>query len=182
MARWGVVTGVVVGLLLVVTGCSGDLGGDPAEPSQLADPCALVTDDLLAKLSAGSPRAPSEILGEVSGSKSCEVNLEDGTSGMRGDLVVSVAVDGTDTYDDGWRNNRCGRIQADPSEDGPGDVSCLMVQAWDGGQSRVDGYAWMGDDFEARVAYQLVEPQELPAGTEDDMRALLAAAVESLPV
>jgi len=182
MARWGVVSGFVVGVLLVVTGCSGDLGGAPAKPLQLADPCALVTDELLAKLSTGSPRSSSEVLGEVSGSKSCEVNLEDGTSGMRGDLVVSVAVDGTDTYDDGWRNNRCGRIQADPSEDGPGDVSCLNTRPWDGGQSRVDGYAWIGDDFEARVAYQLVEPQELPAGTEDDMRALLAAAVESLPV
>jgi hypothetical protein len=81
---------------------------------------------------------------------------------MRGDLAVSVAVDGTDIYDDGWRNNRCGRIQVDPSEDGPGDVSCL--------------------NFEARVAYQLAEPQELPAGAEDEMRALLAAAVESLPM
>jgi hypothetical protein len=182
MVGRGVATTFVVVVLLVVTGCSGDLSGPPAKPSQLADPCALVTDELLAKLAAGSPRVPSETLGRISGSKSCEVNLEDGTSGRRGDLAVSVSVDGTDTYDDGWRNNRCGRIQSDPSEDGPGDVSCLKVQPWDGGQSRIDGWAWIGDDFQAHVAYQLVEPKELPAGADDDMRTLLAAAVESLPV
>lgn len=181
MAARGVVTGFVVGLMLVA-GCSGHSGGDPAKPTRLADPCALLTDELLAKLSPGSSRVPSETLGEISGTKRCEVNLEEGSSGMRGDLAVSVAVDGTDSYDDGWRNNRCGRIQADPSDAGPGDVSCLKVKPWDGVESRIDGWAWIGDDYEAYVAYQLVAPRELPVGAETDMRALLAAAVDSLPV
>jgi hypothetical protein len=51
----------------------------------------------------------------------------------------------------------------------------------DGAQARIDGWAWVGDDYEVNVVYQLVEPQIFPASAEQDLRALLAAAVDSLP-
>lgn len=166
--------------VMSLSGCAGAPGG-PAEPSELRDPCALITDELLARLAPGAPRVPTSNLGEISGSMMCEVDLESGTGPMRGDLAVAVAVDGVDMYDDTWRAGRCAEIGSGPSTDGPGDLSCVAVTPWTGTQTRIDGYAWIGDDFQARVAYQLAEPSALPAGAENDLRGLLAAAVDSLP-
>ncbi|MET9298538.1 hypothetical protein [Micromonospora aurantiaca (nom. illeg.)] len=130
--------------------------------------------------SPGAQPSASANLGDRSGSKECAVDLTSGTS-MRGDLVVTVAVDTDGRYDAKWRRDRCDRIAAEPSDAGPGDTSCTAVRPWDGGETRFDGWAWRGDHYEVRVAYQVVKPQTLPAGAEADLRGVLASAVDSLP-
>jgi hypothetical protein len=168
------VTGV---LLFASAGCA----GRPAKPTELTDPCLLITDDLLSRLAPGSVRETISNLDNDSGTLRCTVDLTSGPAAMRGDLEVSVAVDGHDGYNDGWRSQSCGRVGGKPTSDGPGDTSCLIVTPWDGGESRIDGWAWIGDDYEAYVVYQLVEPQTLPSTAEQDLKALLVAAVDALP-
>ena len=107
--------------------------------------------------SPGAQPSASANLGDRSGSKECAVDLTSGTS-MRGDLVVTVAVDTDGRYDAKWRRDRCDRIAAEPSDAGPGDTSCTAVRPWDGGETRFDGWAWRGDHYEVRVAYQVVKP------------------------
>jgi hypothetical protein len=155
--------------------------GDRPDPAALRDPCALITDDLLARLAPGSERTPNANIGDTSGSRACEVDLTSGTGGLRGDLLVEVTADGGDMYDEKWQSGRCADFGATASADGPGDISCFAVTPWDGGESRIDGWAWVSDDYSARVAYQLVQPQTLAATAEPDLRALLAAATDSLP-
>jgi hypothetical protein len=176
LVRTGAV--LVTGLLLFASaGCA----DGPAKPAALTDPCLLITDELLSRLAPGSVRETVSNLDNDSGSMRCTVDLTSGPASMRGDLEVSVAIDGNDGYDDRWRSDSCGRVGGKPTSDGPGDTSCLIVTPWDGGESRIDGWAWIGDDYEANVVYQLVEPQDLPSTAEQDLRALLAAAVDSLP-
>ena len=168
---------VALVLALAVAGCS-----NQDRPSTvLQDPCALVTDRVLQQLAPGTERVSTANSGDISASKECSVDLESDSSSMRGDLTVTVAVDGTSSYDESWRAERCGGIDAEPSSDGPGDSSCLQVSPWDGSQARVDGWAWVGDDYEAYVVYQLVEPTTLPASAADDLRRVLDEAVASLP-
>lgn len=162
-------------LMLVLAGCA----GGPAAPADLRDPCPLITDAMLDRLATGGTRVPAANTGGISGSKDCSVDLGDA---MRGDLLVAVSVDGVDLYDQRWRADRCARIEATPTTEGPGDHSCVSVLPWSGGQARIDALAWVGDDYEVRVGYQLVEPREFPDGAEKDLRDLLAAAVAALPV
>jgi len=167
--------------LLVIAVATGCLGGGPAKPRDLRDPCSLIADDVRQRLAPGAPRVPAEYLGDISGRKECQVDLESGSSSLRGDLLVSVAVDGVDMYDADWRSGQCAKLKAEPSAAGPGDQSCIVVKPWADGEARIDGLAWIGDDYEARVGYQLVEPHTFPAGAEQDLRNLLAAAVDTLP-
>lgn len=169
----------VSGILLLATlaGCA----TGPAAPAELHDPCPLITDDMLQRLAAGAPREPEELLGSISGRKECNVNLESGTSSLRGDLALVLSVDGVDIHDDKWQTSQCAKFNAKPTTDGPGDRSCLTVQAWADGEARIDGLAWIDDDYEVRVEYQVVEPHELPVGAEQDLRALLEAGVNALP-
>jgi hypothetical protein len=166
-----------VALLASVAACS----GDRPDPAALPDPCGLITDDVLARIAPGSERTPDANVGDQDGRRSCEVDLTSGTGSLRGDLAVEVEADGSDSYDEKWQSDRCAQFGATPSAEGPGDISCVTVSPWDGSQTRIDGWAWVGDDYAARVAYQMVQPQTLPAGTEQDLRALLAAAVDALP-
>ncbi|GHJ13190.1 MULTISPECIES: hypothetical protein [unclassified Micromonospora] len=168
---------VVAGALLAVAGCGTD---ETATPDELRDPCALLPADLLTRLAPGASPSASANLGDRSGSRECAVDLTSGTT-MRGDLVVTVAVDAEGMYDDRWRRDRCARIGSDLTGGGPGDNSCVAVRPWDGGETRFDGWAWRGDRYEVRVAYQVVEPKTLPAGAEADLRGVLAAAIDSLP-
>ncbi|WBB72151.1 hypothetical protein O7602_20830 [Micromonospora sp. WMMD1128] len=168
---------VVTGALLATAGCAAD---ETAQPDELRDPCALLPTDLLARLAPGAQPSAAANLGDRSGSRECAVDLTSGTS-MRGDLAVTVAVDAGGMYDDRWRRDRCARIATDLTDAGPGDASCVAVKAWDGGETRFDGWAWRGDHYEVRVAYQVVKPQTLPAGAEADLRGVLASAVDSLP-
>ncbi|MFI2713180.1 hypothetical protein ACH495_23955 [Micromonospora sp. NPDC018662] len=168
---------VVTGALLAAAGCATD---GTATPDELRDPCALLPADLLARLAPGASPSASANLGDRSGSRECAVDLTSGTA-MRGDLVVTVAVDAEGMYDDRWRRDRCARIAADPTGTGPGDISCVAVHPWDGGETRLDGWAWRGDHYQVHVAYQVVEPRTLPTGAEADLRGVLAAAVDSLP-
>jgi hypothetical protein len=165
-------------LLVVLAGCQ----DEPASPAALPEPCELITDDLLARLAPGSQREPYSNLAQASGTRECAVDLTSGTGGLRGDLAIRVEVTGSDAFDEVWRSRRCEQIGADPATGGPGDVSCLTVSPWDGAQTRIDGWAWVGDDYQVQVAYQLVEPQALPSTAERDLRDLLAAAVAALPV
>ncbi|WFE39067.1 hypothetical protein [Micromonospora sp. WMMD998] len=168
---------VVTGALLATAGCATD---ETAQPDELRDPCALLPTDLLARLAPGAQPTASSNLGDRSGSRECAVDLTSGTA-MRGDLAVTVAVDAGGMYDETWRRDRCARIGADQSGAGPGDNSCVAVKPWDGGETRFDGWAWRGDHYEVRVAYQVVKPETLPAGAEADLRGVLASAVDSLP-
>ncbi|MFG1676771.1 hypothetical protein [Micromonospora sp. NPDC049282] len=168
---------VVTGALLATVGCAAD---ETAPPDELRDPCALLPADLLTRLAPGAQPTASANLGDLSGARECAVDLTSGTS-MRGDLLVTVAVDADGMYDEKWRRDRCARIATDPSGDGPGDNSCVAVKPWDGGETRFDGWAWRGDHYEVRVAYQVVKPEKLPAGAEADLRGVLASAVDSLP-
>ncbi|SCG76693.1 hypothetical protein [Micromonospora humi] len=168
---------VVTGALLATAGCAAD---DTAPPDELRDPCALLPADLLTRLAPGARPSASANLGDRSGTRECAVDLTSGTS-MRGDLAVTVAVDADGMYDETWRRDRCSRIATDPTGEGPGDSSCVAVTPWDGGETRFDGYAWRGEHYEVRVAYQVVKPEKLPAGAEADLRGVLASAVDSLP-
>ncbi|MCO1616468.1 MULTISPECIES: hypothetical protein [Micromonospora] len=168
---------LVIGVLLASAGCTAD---ETASPGELRDPCALLPADLLARLAPGAQPTASANLGDRSGSKECAVDLTSGTA-MRGDLVVTVATDAEGRYDATWRRDRCDRIAAEPSDAGPGDTSCTAVRPWDGGETRFDGWAWRGDHYEVRVAYQVVKPETLPAGAEADLRGVLASAVDALP-
>lgn len=170
---------LAVGVLTVgVAGC----GSGPAAPAALPDPCELITGEVLDRLAPGSKREPREQLGDGSGSKSCDVDLTAGTGSLRGDLEVTVAVDGNESYDGGWQARQCAEIGAKPTSTGPGDASCLVISPWANGEARIDGRAWVDGDYEVRVTYQLVEPRNFPPGAEQDLRNLLAAAVDSLPV
>ncbi len=147
----------------------------------LDDPCPIVTDQILRRLAPGAARTPSDSMGAISGTKSCEVDLESGSSSMRGDLLVAVSVDGTNTFDARWRRNRCRDIRARGSSQGAGDWACMVVKPWAGSEARVEGWAWLGDDYEVHVAYQLVAPRRLPASAAEDLRQMLRTAVAGLP-
>jgi hypothetical protein len=164
-------------LLAALAACT----GERPDPAALRDPCDLITDDLLARLAPGSDRVPNANIGDTSGSRECSVDLTSGNRALRGDLAVEVSADGAGMYDEKWRSGRCGELGATPAADGPGDTSCFAVSPWDGGETRIDGWAWVGDDYAARVAYQVVQPKTLPAGAEQHLRGLLAAATDSLP-
>ncbi|WP_326564216.1 hypothetical protein [Micromonospora peucetia] len=169
---------VVCVLSVGATGC----GAGPAAPAALRDPCELINDEVLDRLAPGSARKPRAQLGDISGSRACDVDLTAGTASMRGDLEITVAVDGSEMYDDGWRAKQCAKIGAKLTSSGPGDASCLVTTPWTGGQARIDGRAWVGGDYEVSVTYQLVAPRSFPPGAEQDLRDLLAAGVDSLPV
>ncbi|MFI7214695.1 hypothetical protein ACIBP4_26735 [Micromonospora maritima] len=164
-------------LVMATSGCSAD---ENVQPDQLRDPCALLPADLLGRLAPGARPSASANLGDRSGSRECAVDLTSGTS-MRGDLVVTVSVDAEGMYDEAWRQDRCARITAEQTTAGPGDTSCAAVRPWDGGETRFDAWAWRGDRYQVRVAYQVVQPQTLPAGAESDLREVLDQAVRSLP-
>ena len=161
---------LLVLLALAIAGCG---SGATPEPQPVDDPCPLLTQQVLDRLAPGGVRVPS---GGPS-ARSCHVDLTGSTS-LRGDLVVEVSAG---AYDPAWRVARCQEIRAQRSPDGPGDAACVAVAPFDGAQSRVDGYAWVGPTHQAHVEYQLVDPPDLPATAEQDLRDLLAAAVASLP-
>lgn len=168
---------------LLASGLAGCVLRDrPAPLREFPDPCLLVTDEVLERLAPGAQRVPQARAFAMGsgGSKRCDVRLETGTSSMRGDLKLEVTAR-KEGYTAAWREEQCAGIRAEPGPAGPGDVSCVAVRAWDGSQTRVDGSAWVGKDYEVQVAYQLVEPQALPAGAEQELRHLLEAAVASLP-
>ncbi|MBF9132654.1 hypothetical protein I0C86_27410 [Plantactinospora sp. S1510] len=172
--------GLAAGVLLV--GLAGCAGSKPAAPAELQDPCVLVTDEMLGRLAPGSKRESSfQKYGESSGSKQCAIDLNSETGPFSGDIAIKVEVTDFDSFDARWRADRCADVGAKPTSDGPGDHSCLVVRPWKDGEARVDGWAWVGDNYEVYVAYQLVEPQTFPTGAEQDMRDLLAAGVDSLP-
>jgi hypothetical protein len=164
-------------MVAALAGCA-----TPAAPTELSDPCPLITEEMLQRLAPGAERVSEEGTGGKSGRKECTVDLESGSSSMRGDLYLVVSVDGVDMYDDKWRSGQCAKIGAKPTTAGPGDYSCFTLKPWADGEARIDGSAWVGDDYEVRVGYQLVEPRELPEGAEKDARDLLAAAVNALPI
>lgn len=160
-----------------VTGCA----DDDQDAAPVSDPCPLISDAVLERLAPGAERTPvPEGAGVAGPSRRCEVSLESGTGSRRGDLTVTVSAAANELYDAAWRQEHCGKHEVKPARGGPGDFSCVAVTPFDGVETRVDGYAWVGD-YEAKVAYQLLEPQQLPARAEKDMRDLLAAAVNSLP-
>ncbi len=162
-----------------LTGCTGEEEPEPA--ASLNDPCGLISDDVLERLAPGAVLSIPETAGsESSGSKRCHIDLTTQTTTMRGDFGVDVSVN-EGLYDDDWKSEKCSERGADPGSDGPGDVSCAPVTKWDGGETRFDGWAWVGDDYEAYVYYQLVDPETMPSGAEQDLRDLLEAAVDSLP-
>ncbi len=169
-----------IAVLTLVAASAACSGGSP-DPVALRDPCALITDDLLARLAPGSERTPDANIGDANGTRACNVDLTSGSGSLRGDLVIEVSADGADMYGEKWRSDRCAEFGATASADGPGDTSCFAVTPWDGGQTRIDGWAWVSDDYAARVGYQMVQPQTLPANAEPDLRALLAAATDALP-
>ncbi|RFS45592.1 hypothetical protein [Micromonospora craniellae] len=73
-----------------------------------------------------------------------------------------------------------GKFNGTPSTDGVGDVSCFVVRpSSSGAEARIDGLAWIGDEYEVRVACQLMKPPQLPAGAEQDLRAMLAAGIDA---
>ena len=148
--------------------------------TDLRDPCDLVTDALLHRLAPGGERVPTSDEGTISASRSCEVDLTSSRPTMRGDLGVTVSVDGTEGYDGPWRARRCKEIGSPRTTVGPGDVSCFAVRARDGLQSRIDGWAWVGDDRAAHVELQIIDPAELPASARRDLRQLLARAIASV--
>src|SRR5687768_17607156 len=176
---------VAIGILAsVVTACTGhDEPDNPAAPASLSDPCLLITDELLERLIPGGIRAPTEHLGTISGHKQCDVDMAtpSGTVPVRASLAIQVAIDGVDPYDEAWRSKFRDAIEAEPTPDGPGDVACWRAAGRDGGETRIDGWAWVGDDYQAWVLYRLFEPQKLPTDAERLIRALLAAAANSLP-
>ncbi|QXC62424.1 hypothetical protein KSP35_06380 [Aquihabitans sp. G128] len=170
---------VAVGLVAAVTWARHD--GDDDLSTDLADPCSLVSQPTLDRLAPGATKEPSASSGGRSKELSCAVDLTASPDGFRGDLALDVAVDGGGQYDAAWRKRRCADIGAVPEEAAPGHRSCVVVQPFDGLESRIDAYAWVDDAYEVHVAYQLVEPKDLPASAEADVRALLAAGLASLP-
>ncbi|MBG0569339.1 hypothetical protein [Actinoplanes aureus] len=168
----------LVGTLLTVAlaGCAEERG----KPAELSDPGALITDDILERLAPGAVRVPEESLGAISGLKRCSVDLESDSSSMRGDLVLTVSVGGVDMYGPAWQKEQCASVNAQPAADGPGDRSCVRVRPWSDGEARVDALAWLGNDYQARVGYQVVRPRQLPPSAEQDVRVLLEAAVNVL--
>ncbi|MFY1693467.1 hypothetical protein [Plantactinospora sp. WMMB782] len=171
---------LLVGMLVVgLAGCGGPKA--PAPSSELPDPCALIGDDLLARLAPGSKPEAWSHLSEFSGTRTCTVDLTSGTGGMSGDIGFTIAMDGTETYDEAWRARRCAKGGAAPTKEGPGDHSCFVVRPYQDGEARIDGWAWVGADFEVYVAYQLIKPETFPPGAEQDFRELLAAGVAALP-
>ena len=164
---------LLVALALVATGCGRDA---TSAPQPVDDPCPLITQQVLDRLAPDGVRVPS---GDAS-NRSCSVDLS-GSSPLRGDLLVEVSSSPAPGYDTTWRTARCREIGSQPSADGPGDTACLVVTPFDGAQSHVDGWAWVGTTYQAHVGYQLVEPPTLPATAEQDLRDLLAGAVASLP-
>lgn len=139
----------------------------------------MITDEMLQRLAPGAHREHQDSLFDRTGSKMCAVDLTSGTA-FRGDLEVTYAVDGTGIFDAKWQSQQCAYFKGRPSAAGPGDVSCFVVRQWSDGQARLDGQAWIGDDYQVKVAYQLVEPMQFPAGAERDLRALLAAGIDAL--
>ncbi|MDG4788276.1 hypothetical protein O7626_20430 [Micromonospora sp. WMMD1102] len=176
LARMSLLVGMLVAGL---TACGGPKA--PAPPSELPDPCALISEDLLARLAPGSKPELSSHLGEFSGTRTCAVDLTSGTGGLRGDIGFTIAMDGTESYDEAWRAKQCARGGVQPTRDGPGDHSCFAVRPYQDGEARIDGWAWVGADFEVYVAYQLIRPETFPPGAEEDFRDLLAAGVAALP-
>ncbi len=176
-----------VGLVLVaaaLAACTSGAGEPDAGPPSVVDACVLLTPAVLEQLGPpGAVKQPFDSAGPSSAISSCNVDLAgDGTGDLSGDLSVALGVDRDGMYDEEWRAERCAQAGVRPSADGPGDASCLVVFPSDGLESRVDGWAWVGDGAEAYVGYQLIEPGVLPATAEADLRALLESAVEALPV
>ncbi|MFJ8579352.1 hypothetical protein [Micromonospora sp. NPDC093277] len=157
---------------------------DTVELGQLPDPCPLITDDMLTRLAPGSAREPDRDITSHGATLACSVDLN-AADGFRGDLRVTVIAESLSDYNPSYsektQTEECDGIGAPLSQDGPGDRSCFAVRQWDGSQSRIDGWAFVGDHYAARVAYQLQEPQQFPAGAEQDLRGLLGAAAASLP-
>lgn len=170
MTRTGL---LLVALALVAAGCGSD---DTSDPQPVDDPCPLITQQVLDRLAPNGVRVPSGVASD----RSCSVDLTTSSS-LRGDLVVEVSSSTRPTYGTSQRTTRCSEIGSQPTADGPGDSSCVVVKPFDGSQSRVDGYAWVGSTYQAHVEYQLIDPPTLPLTAEQDLRDLLARAVASLP-
>jgi hypothetical protein len=186
LARLGKTAVALLALVAVASGCSllDDEEADP--PRDIQDPCPLLTDSVLERLApdADPPEARNG-LPETSGTGylSCEVDLSTAPAGgFRGDLTMQVWVDNVETFDADWQQEHCAELDVEVTTAGPGDTGCVSVQEDDGLESRVDGYAWIGSDYEVSVHYQLISPDELPDSAEDDVRALLYAGVDDLPV
>jgi hypothetical protein len=185
LARLGKTVVAVLALVAVATGCSviGEEDADP--PRDIQSPCPLLTESLLERLAPGADTPePNENLPETSGTGylGCAVDLTTAPpGGFRGDLTIQVWVDNVETFDEDWQRDRCAELDTEVTTAGPGDTGCVVVQEDDGQESRVDGYAYVGSDYEVSVHYQLISPDELPESAEDDVRALLYAGIEDLP-
>ncbi|WP_213454401.1 hypothetical protein [Rhizomonospora bruguierae] len=144
----------------------------------------MITDDMLARLAPGAAREPDRDVSSHGATLGCGVDLN-AADGFRGDLNVKVIAESSSSYNPSYnektQTEECDGIGAPLSQDGPGDRSCFVVHPWDGSQSRIDGWAFVGGHYAAKVAYQLQEPQQFPAGAEQDLRDLLDAAAASLP-
>lgn len=171
---------VIAMLVGVLTACTGK--DEPVPPTSLSDPCRLVSDELLERLLPGGVRTPTESLGGVSGMKQCDVDLAiSETAPVRAYLMIKVSVGG-DGFGGAWRSKTCDGIQAELTTDGPGDVSCVRISDGEIDESRIEAWAWEGDDAEVWVLYRRFEPVPLPTDAERLVRDLLSAAVDSLPV
>lgn len=174
----GIRTVALLGAVLVGVGLGGcSRTEDLLTPAQLPDPCAMISDDVMQRLAPGSTREPVESVGGDSGYRQCQVDLTAGS--FSGDLGLELKV-GDGFFDKTWRKARCARIGGTPSDAGPGDTSCVVVTPWKDGEGRFDAYAWIDDDYEVWVVYQMIEPEEFPAGAEQDLRALLAAGIDAI--
>ena len=185
LARSGLTVVAVSALVVVAAACS-LLGEDDADPPRdIQSPCPLLTESILERLAPDAdPPVPTENLPDTSGTGylGCEVDLSTAPAGgFRGDLTVQVWVDNVATFDADWQQERCAELDGEVTTAGPGDTGCVVVQDDDGQESRVDGYAWIGSDYEVSVHYQLISPDELPESAEDDVRDLLYAGIEDLP-
>lgn len=172
---------LVVGALAATVGACARGADEPDLPETLPDACALLSPEVLARLAPAQAEPVSTGAGAPSGQASCDVDLTlDGGSGMRGDLGVALEIDRAGAFGADVRQERCAEAGAEVTTEGPGDHACVAVTQFDGTQSRVDGWAWVGDGGQVRVVYQLVEPRTLPPTAEADVRDLLADAVDAL--
>jgi hypothetical protein len=185
LTRLGKTTVVVLALLGATTACSPFGSEDADPPRDIQSPCPLLTESILDRLAPDAdPPTPTDGLPDTSGTGylGCEVDLTTAPpGGFRGDLTMQVWVDNVETFDEDWQAEHCADIDAEVTTAGPGDTGCVAVQEDDGQESRVDGYAYIGSDYEVSVHYQLISPDELPDSAEDDVRSLLYAGIEDLP-
>lgn len=186
LGRLGGALGAALLLTAALGGCGvfSDEEADP--PTDIQDPCPLFTDSLLERLAPDAdPPTANDGLADTSGTGylSCEVDLSTApVGGYRGDLTMQVWVDDIETFDRDWQLEHCLEVGAEVTTAGPGDTGCVSVQQNDGVESRIDAWAWIGSDYEVNVSYQLIFPERLPDTAEDDVRALLLAGVDALPV